>query len=215
MESWKSILSSLKEDPRYLELHQKVEEAYAASVCYPPKEDLFKAFSLTSFEDLKVVIVGQDPYHGENQAHGLAFSVPLGQKLPPSLRNIFKELKSDLGIERKEGDLSSWAREGVLLLNSVLSVEKSKPGSHGEFGWQWFTDAVLEKISREKTGVVFILWGSYAQKKTELIDPGKHLILFSTHPSPFSAHRGFLGSEPFSKTNAYLESVGKKPISWR
>ena len=183
---------------------------------YPAGKDLFKAFNLTPLDQLKVVILGQDPYHGPNQAHGLCFSVPESIKPPPSLINIFKELTDDLGIktERANGNLESWARQGVFLLNTTLTVEKSKPLSHQKLGWDIFTDKVISVINEVKDHVVFILWGSFAQNKKDLIDSNKHLILTAPHPSPLSAHRGFFVSKPFSKTNAFLVSKQIDIIDW-
>ena len=183
---------------------------------YPAGKDLFKAFNLTPLDQLKVVILGQDPYHGPNQAHGLCFSVPESIKPPPSLINIFKELTDDLGIktERANGNLESWARQGVFLLNTTLTVEKSKPLSHQKLGWDIFTDKVISVINEVKDHVVFILWGSFAQNKKDLIDSNKHLILTAPHPSPLSAHRGFFGSKPLSKTNAFLVSKQIDIIDW-
>ena len=183
---------------------------------YPAGKDLFKAFNLTPLDQLKVVILGQDPYHGPNQAHGLCFSVPDTIKPPPSLMNIFKELTDDLGIKTKRanGNLESWARQGVFLLNTTLTVEKSKPLSHQKLGWDIFTDKVISVINEVKDHVVFILWGSFAQSKRDLIDSNRHLILTAPHPSPLSAHRGFFGSKPFSKTNAFLVSKQIDIIQW-
>ena len=183
---------------------------------YPAGKDLFKAFNLTPLDQLKVVILGQDPYHGPNQAHGLCFSVPESIKPPPSLINIFKELTDDLGMKTKRanGNLESWARQGVFLLNTTLTVEKSKPLSHQKLGWDIFTDKVISVINEVKDHVVFILWGSFAQSKTDLIDSNRHLILTAPHPSPLSAHRGFFGSKPFSKTNAFLVSKQIDIIQW-
>lgn len=183
---------------------------------YPAGKDLFKAFNLTPLDQLKVVILGQDPYHGPNQAHGLCFSVPDSIKPPPSLMNIFKELTDDLGMKTKRanGNLESWARQGVFLLNTTLTVEKSKPLSHQKLGWDIFTDKVISVINEVKDHVVFILWGSFAQSKKDLIDSNRHLILTAPHPSPLSAHRGFFGSKPFSKTNAFLVSKQIDIIQW-
>ena len=183
---------------------------------YPAGKDLFKAFNLTPLDQLKVVILGQDPYHGPNQAHGLCFSVPESIKPPPSLINIFKELTDDLGIKTKRanGNLESWARQGVFLLNTTLTVEKSKPLSHQKLGWDIFTDKVISVINEVKDHVVFILWGSFAQSKRDLIDSNRHLILTAPHPSPLSAHRGFFGSKPFSKTNNFLETKQIDMIRW-
>lgn len=182
---------------------------------YPKTENLFAALDLVDIKNVKVVILGQDPYHGEGQAHGLSFSVNDGIKHPPSLRNIFTELKSDLNKEVPEsGNLKKWARQGVLLLNTVLTVEKEKAGSHQNKGWEAFTDKIISLISENCDHVVFILWGANAQKKSSLINPDKHLILKSAHPSPLSSYRGFFGSRPFSKANAWLKKMGKTPINW-
>lgn len=185
-------------------------------IIYPPEEYIFEAFKKTPFDQVKVIILGQDPYHGPNQAHGLSFSVSDGQKIPPSLKNIFKELHQDLNLNIPEnGNLEKWAEQGVLLLNATLTVRAHQAGSHQNKGWEEFTDAVIKKISDNKNGCVFLLWGNYAQKKALLIDSKKHLILKSVHPSPLSAHRGFLGNRHFSMTNDYLISKGIKPISWK
>lgn len=182
---------------------------------YPDLQNYFKALDLVDIQDLKVVILGQDPYHGENQAHGLCFSVQKGVRFPPSLQNIFKELKTDLNIEIPEnGNLTRWAEQGVLLLNSVLSVEKEKAASHQNQGWEEFTDKIISVINENCDHVVFILWGAYAQKKAAFVDRNKHLVLESAHPSPLSSYRGFFGSKPFSKANAWLRQKGKKEIKW-
>jgi len=183
---------------------------------YPPKDSWFKALEYSSFDKTKVIILGQDPYHQEGQAEGLSFSVPKGIVIPPSLRNIFKELQSDdVSFSKPEhGNLVSWANQGVLLLNSVLTVEQNSPASHANKGWENFTDKVIQILSSNKTNLVFILWGAYANKKSELIDSSKHLILSAPHPSPFSAYKGFFGSRHFSKTNNYLESTNQEPIDW-
>ena len=184
-------------------------------VLYPHGQDIFSAFSLTPFQKVKVVIIGQDPYHGPGQAHGLSFSVRPGVRVPPSLQNIYKELESDLGIKPvNHGYLKNWAREGVLMLNNVLTVEKSKAGSHQNKGWEQFTDKVVEVLNEQKENLVFLLWGAHAQRKGEKLDRKKHLILESPHPSPFSAHRGFLGNKHFSKVNFYLDKVGLERINW-
>lgn len=181
---------------------------------YPNKRDIFKAFNLCKFQDLKVVIIGQDPYHGEGEANGLAFSLNEEVKITPSLRNIFKELYSDLSINKMNKDLSGWAKQGILLMNSILTVEKDKPLSHKNIGWEEITDYIIKKISEEKSNVVFILWGNNAIAKEKLIDPSKHLIIKSAHPSPLSASRGFFGSKPFSKTNDYLKKNNQPIIDW-
>lgn len=208
--SWSKVLKLSQEIKEFL--HEQKE---AGKTIYPQEENVFQALKLTPLEEVRVVILGQDPYHGENQAQGLAFSVPDDQKLPPSLRNIFKEFSDDLGIPSpKKGDLTSWAKQGVLLLNTVLTVEAGKAGSHHNRGWEAFTDEVLKAVNRERNNVVFILWGSPAQKKASLIDESRNLILRSAHPSPLSSYRGFFGSKPFSKTNEYLRSHGLKEIRW-
>ncbi|MDO3386523.1 uracil-DNA glycosylase [Gilvimarinus sp. SDUM040013] len=188
----------------------------AKKVVFPPSQLMFNAFNSTPFDKVKVVILGQDPYHGPGQAHGLCFSVPEGVKPPPSLVNIFKEIERDLGIERPDhGCLQRWAEQGVLLLNATLSVEQGRAGSHQKQGWESFTDAAIDALNRDREGVVFLLWGSYAQKKGRLIDTRKHLVLKSPHPSPLSAHRGFIGNGHFSQANEYLRSRGVEPIDWR
>jgi uracil-DNA glycosylase len=182
---------------------------------YPPHPDIFNAFKYTPYEDVRVVILGQDPYHGEGQAHGLCFSVRPGVTPPPSLKNIFKELHDDLGIKiPNHGCLENWAKQGVLLLNSVLTVEASKPGSHANIGWQQFTDKVIETLNHHPTPIVFLLWGAYAQRKGHTINREKHLVLEAAHPSPFSAHRGFLGCKHFSKANAFLRAHHRNEINW-
>lgn len=192
-----------------------LKEEQSGKVIFPPKEKVFNAFEKCSFENLKVVIIGQDPYHGIGQANGLAFSVSDGIKIPPSLRNIFKEINSDLGIPIPiNGDLSTWAEKGVLLLNAVLTVEEGKPGSHQNKGWERFTDEIIKMISDEKSGIVFLLWGNYAKSKSDIIDEKKHLILTAAHPSPLSAYNGFFQCKHFSKTNKYLTIMEKTPIDW-
>lgn len=191
-------------------------EREARKVIYPRGPEFFAALNHTPFEKVKVVILGQDPYHGPGQAHGLCFSVKPGVAIPPSLLNIYKELKSDLGIEPpKHGNLESWADQGVLLLNATLSVQAGQAGSHQGKGWEQFTDAIIHKLNDERENLVFVLWGSYAQKKGAFIDTSKHLVLKGPHPSPLSAHRGFLGCKHFSKINEYLKSKGQTPIDWR
>lgn len=182
---------------------------------FPKEEFVYRALELTPIDKVKVLILGQDPYHGENQANGLAFSVNKDTKLPPSLKNIYKELNSDLGIKTPtHGDLTTWAKQGVLLLNSILTVEKDKPASHRKLGWEEYTDRIIKQISKERENIVFILWGKYAESKIDLIDTNRHLIISSPHPSPFSARKGFFGSKPFSKTNNYLKEKGIKEIDW-
>jgi len=191
------------------------QEKQARKIIFPHSNNWFKAFELTPFNDVKVVILGQDPYHNDGQAHGLSFSVPDGVTIPPSLRNIYIELQSDLGVvPNTSGNLEHWAKQGVLLLNSVLTVEKNSPGSHTQSGWVDFTDGVIDIINAEKQNVVFLLWGAYAYKKAVLIDNNKHLVLTATHPSPFSAHKGFFGCKHFSKANKYLKMHELKQINW-
>jgi len=192
-------------------VHQKQQKI----TIFPHSSNWFKAFDLTPFDQVKVVILGQDPYHGDGQAQGLSFSVPNGMKIPPSLRNIYQELASDLAIPpNHNGNLEHWAKQGVLLLNSVLTVEKKTPNAHANSGWVAFTDGIITLLSEQKEHLVFLLWGAYAQRKTELINPTKHLILTATHPSPFSAHKGFFGCKHFSKTNDYLTKHNQQPINW-
>jgi len=213
--SWKNELRHEFQKQYFTELTSFVRDQYGMKVVYPSGKDIFKAFDACPFEEVRVVIIGQDPYHGAGQAHGLCFSVKDGITQPPSLKNIFKEIESDLGKPApKSGNLERWANQGVLLLNATLTVEANAAGSHQKKGWETFTDAVIKKISDEKENVVFILWGAYAQKKGQIIDTKKHHVLQSAHPSPFSAYNGFLGNKHFSKTNAYLKSVGKKEIDW-
>ena len=213
--SWKKILSEYFNSDSFVSLSKFIDTEYQAKTIYPKQVDIFSALDLCPFNELSVVILGQDPYHGAGQAHGLSFSVPDTIQAPPSLRNILKELESDLSKNPiVENDLSSWTKQGVLLLNSVLTVEESKPGSHANKGWEDFTDHVIQEISERKKNCVFILWGAYAQKKEPLIDESKHLVLKSPHPSPLSSYRGFFGSKPFSQTNSYLIKNNKHPIDW-
>lgn len=215
-QDWDNILRDELSKKYFLDLMTKVEDEYKRKIIYPKKGDLFKAFRITSYENTKVVILGQDPYHGENQAEGLSFSVKDGVPKPPSLQNIFKELNMDLSIEISDnGSLLKWASEGVLLLNSVLTVEANKAASHKDIGWEQFTDAVIKKLNEKNTPVVFILWGAFARSKKKYITNSKHLVLESSHPSPFSAYNGFFGSKPFSKTNEFLVKNGLKPINWK
>ena len=191
------------------------KEKSERKVIFPPGRKIFSALNLTSFQNVKAVILGQDPYHGYNQAHGLSFSVEYGIKTPPSLNNIFKELASDLNIEKpNHGNLEKWSKQGVLMLNSILTVEKSKPGSHANRGWEVFTDRILFLLNSSKNNLVFILWGKKAQEKGHFIDSDRHMIIKSTHPSPYSANNGFLGSKPFSRTNQYLKKNNIKEIDW-
>ncbi|MCA9362459.1 uracil-DNA glycosylase [Candidatus Kaiserbacteria bacterium] len=213
--SWKAALAAEFEKDYFADLSAKVKAAYLSKVVYPAPKNVFSAFTLCPFDQVKVVILGQDPYHGPSQAHGLSFSVPDGVRTPPSLQNIYKEIKADLGIEvPASGNLERWAKQGVLLLNATLTVEAGNAGSHQGLGWELFTDAVIKTISDQKECVVFLLWGSYARSKAALIDTSRHLILEAPHPSPLSAHRGFLGCKHFSKTNTYLKNHQLSPIEW-
>jgi uracil-DNA glycosylase len=214
--SWKAHLLPEFSKPYMADLKAFLrQEAQAKRAIYPRRSEFFAALNHTPFDKVKVVILGQDPYHGPGQAHGLSFSVRPGVDVPPSLLNIFKELEADLGVARpKHGFLESWADQGVLLLNATLSVRANQAGSHQKKGWEQFTDAVIRHLNDEREGIVFVLWGSYAQKKGEFIDTKKHLVLKAPHPSPLSAHRGFFGSRPFSKINEFLKSRGVKPIDW-
>ncbi len=215
-ESWKKVLQKEFSEKYFEELTSFVRSEYQKSTVYPPARFIFNAFELTPFDKVKVVILGQDPYHGENQANGLAFSVNDGIAVPPSLINIYKEIESDLGQKsiNKSGNLENWAKQGVLMLNATLTVRAHMAGSHQNKGWERFTDAVIKILSDQKENLVFILWGGYAQKKGSVIDESKHLIIKSTHPSPLSAYNGFFGSKPFSQTNAYLIFNDKEPINW-
>lgn len=215
-ESWKRQLSDQFSAPYMQELRAFLkEEIKSGKTIYPKPSEWFAAFDATPFKKVKVVILGQDPYHGPGQAHGLAFSVRPGVRPPPSLLNIFKELQSDVGLERpKHGYLESWAEQGVLLLNSVLTVREGEAASHQKRGWEVFTDKAIHLLAEKREGLVFVLWGAYSQKKGAFIDRSKHLVLESVHPSPLSASRGFLGSKPFSKINAYLKKHGQTPIDW-
>lgn len=212
---WNSYLKEEMSSNYFKTLMETVDSLYETSMVFPPKEEVYKAFDLVDFKDVKVVIIGQDPYHGAFQANGLSFSVSKGVKLPPSLQNIYKELESDLGIRNLNGDLSKWAEQGVFLLNATLTVEEKKAGSHQKIGWEKFTDAVIEQLSKHREDIVFILWGSYAQKKGKNIDRSKHCVIETVHPSPLSVYRGFYGSKPFSKSNGYLASKGIKTIDWK
>lgn len=214
--SWQSVLGNELEQPYMHDLRAFLQrEKAAGKTIFPPGALIFNAFNHTPFDRVRVVIIGQDPYHGPGQAHGLSFSVQQGVALPPSLINIFKEVQSDLGIRMSgSGDLTPWADQGVLLLNATLTVEMAQAGSHQNRGWEAFTDAAIAALNARREGLVFVLWGSYAQKKGAMIDPKKHLVLKSVHPSPLSAHRGFFGTRPFSKINDYLSSRGEAPIQW-
>ena len=212
---WDDVLQDEFHKEYFYSLLKFVQSEYKRTTVFPPKNEVFKAFRYTSYKDLKVVILGQDPYHGEREAEGLSFSVKKGIKKPPSLNNIFKELQSDIGCKVPEnGSLVHWSKEGVLLLNAVLTVIKDHAASHKDIGWETFTDTVIKKINEKKTPVVFILWGSFARSKKKLITNPYHLIIESAHPSPLSAYNGFFGSKPFSKTNNFLIKNNMKPINW-
>ncbi len=228
--SWQAVIGTELEKPYMQVLRDFLrQEKAAGKTIYPPSPLIFNAFNHTPFEQVRVVIIGQDPYHGQDnagqpQAHGLSFSVPQGVALPPSLQNIFKEISSDLGVKfsaetsskvSQNGDLTPWAAQGVLLLNATLTVEQAKAGSHQNKGWEQFTDAAIAALNAQRMGLVFVLWGSYAQKKGAFIDESKHLVLKSVHPSPLSAHRGFFGNHQFSSINAYLTQQGQAPIDWQ
>ena len=214
-DSWKNELNQQFEMEYFKNLTTFIKMEYSSHEIFPPGKQIFSAFNHCSLEDVKVVIIGQDPYHGTGQGNGLCFSVNDGVRKPPSLINIFKELKNDLGIDIPEsGNLERWAYQGVLLLNATLTVRANAPGSHQKRGWEQFTDAVIKILSEQKENLVFILWGAYAQKKGEMIDSQKHLVIKSAHPSPFAANRGFFGSKPFSITNEYLKSNDLLEINW-
>lgn len=212
---WDEKLKVIWDSEGFKKFYKIVEEEYKNKIIFPPKDHIFEALKLTSFKDTRVVIVGQDPYHGEGEAHGLSFSVQKGVKVPPSLQNIYKELESDLGIPRRNsGDLTGWAKEGVLLLNAVLTVVKDTPASHRNLGWERLTDYIIKILNEKEEPVVFILWGNFAKAKKELITNPQHLVLTSAHPSPFAANYGFFGSKPFSKTNEFLKQHHITPINW-
>jgi len=214
-DSWKEKLKSEFEEPYFIKLKQFVKTEYATQTVYPDVKKIFKAFDYCPIDVTRVVILGQDPYHGASQADGLCFSVQEGVRPPPSLANIFKEIGADLGKPiPATGDLTRWAKQGVLLLNATLTVRAASPASHQGKGWEVFTDAVIKLLSDQKQNLVFILWGAHAQKKATLIDASKHFIVTSAHPSPFSVYKGFFGSKPFSKTNAYLKSKGLAEVDW-
>ncbi|APD95010.1 uracil-DNA glycosylase [Alteromonas mediterranea] len=216
--TWQSALGNEKQKEYFVELLARVKQAReAGSVIYPPQPDVFNALKYTPLDKVNVVILGQDPYHGPNQAHGLCFSVQAGVKTPPSLKNMYKELLTDIDgfVEPNHGTLTSWAEQGVLLLNTVLTVEQGKAHSHAKWGWETFTDKVIDVVNANCENVVFLLWGSHAQKKGKHIDREKHKVLHAPHPSPLSAHRGFLGCKHFSQTNEYLVEKGKTPINWQ
>lgn len=211
---WDIVLKEEYEKNYFKNIAMFINKEYKEKIVYPPKRDILRALKLTDYNDVKVVILGQDPYHGENEANGLSFSVNEGIKLPPSLKNIYKELYDDLGITKTTGDLTSWANQGVLLLNSVLTVLKDTPTSHSKIGWQEYTDAIIKKLNEREKPIVFILWGNYARSKKNLITNKRHYIIESPHPSPFSANSGFFGSRPFSKTNEFLKKNNIKEIEW-
>lgn len=214
--SWQTILTDEFEKEYYQKLRNFLKKEYTTQKIHPDMYHIYEALELTPYEKVKVVILGQDPYHGVNQAHGLSFSVQPGVKIPPSLNNIYKELQSDLGISPvKHGNLVSWAKQGVLLLNTVLTVREGQAYSHRGKGWEILTDKIIEKLNEREKPIVFILWGKPAQEKMKMIDKSRHISLTSAHPSPLSAHRGFLGSKPFSKTNDALMALGETPINWQ
>jgi uracil-DNA glycosylase len=213
---WVPRLEAEFEQPYYLELREFLKREYGKHTIYPPMHDIYNALHLTSFDGVKAVILGQDPYHGPGQAHGLSFSVKPGIDVPPSLQNMYKELRSDLGCRiPNHGCLQHWAEQGVLLLNAVLTVQSGMPNSHRGKGWERFTDRVIAELNKREKPVVFLLWGANAQEKGRLIDESKHCVIRSPHPSPLSAHRGFFGSRPFSRTNAFLRSIGSEEIDWQ
>lgn len=215
--TWQAVIGEEFNKPYMQNLRAFLKQEKAnGKIIFPPSQLIFNAFNHTPFEKVRVVIIGQDPYHGADQAHGLSFSVPAGIDLPPSLVNIFKEIEADLGIKmQKKGDLTPWANQGVLLLNATLTVQQANAGSHQNKGWEQFTDAAIRALNEQREGLVFVLWGSYAQKKGEIIDAKKHLVLKSPHPSPLSAHRGFFGNHQFSRINEYLVQKGEAPIDWK
>lgn len=214
--SWQAVVGEEFEKPYFQDLIQFVEAERKNHKIFPPEDDVFSAFQLTPFEDVKVFLLGQDPYHGTGQAHGLCFSVRPGVEPPPSLNNMFKELEADIGCKRpNHGYLVSWAKQGVLLLNAVLTVRAGQANSHKDKGWERFTDAVIQKVNEKEKPVVFVLWGGYAKKKKKLIDEARHWIIQSAHPSPLSANRGFFGSRPFSAINTALQQAGREPIDWQ
>lgn len=212
---WDNLLAPLFANEKYINIRNFLKKEYSEQTIYPDMHDIFNCFALTDYSSVKAVILGQDPYHGYGQAHGLCFSVKKGVKLPPSLNNIFTELKSDIGANvGADGDLTKWAERGVLLLNTVLTVREGNPNSHKDCGWQWFTDEVIKLLNEREKPIVFILWGANARSKKKFIDTSRHFIVESAHPSPLSSWQGFFGSKPFSKTNELLISVGVDPIDW-
>jgi len=217
IKTWQSLLGKEKKQPYFQAILEYIKKERAAGkIIYPKQSDIFNAFKLTPFEQARVVLLGQDPYHGPHQAHGLAFSVPSGITPPPSLQNIFKELKNDLDLPiPAHGCLEHWAKQGVLLLNTFLTVQAGAPGSHASIGWEQFTDTVIKMLSDEKEGLIFLLWGAHAERKGRIVDASKHTLLIAPHPSPLSAHRGFFGCRAFSKINRILKTKGKKEINWQ
>ncbi len=213
MQSWKQIINNQRSKQYFSILEDKVLDARENNIVYPNEEDVYKAFDLCEYKDVKVVIIGQDPYHGKNQANGLSFSVNEGVKLPPSLRNIYTELESDLNIKRSSGDLSSWAEQGVLMLNKILTVNAKSPASHQKFGWDEFTDEIILSLNDHPNQIIYVLWGNYAKSLKKIISD-KHIIIESAHPSPLSSYRGFFGSKPFSKINNYLIANNREAIDW-
>lgn len=211
---WDIILKDEFKKDYFKNLGIFVKKEYKTKQVFPPYQNIFDALRFTDYDEVKVVILGQDPYHGLGEAHGLSFSVKEGVSMPPSLQNIFKELYSDLGIKRNKSDLTDWAKEGVLLLNSIMTVVKDSPLSHKDKGWEIFTDTIISKLNDREEPVIFVLWGSFARSKKELITNGRHKIIEAVHPSPLSAHRGFFGSKPFSKINTYLREMNKEEIKW-
>ena len=211
---WDIVLKDEIEKEYFKNLENFILNEYKNKICYPIYSDIYNSLKYTDYSDVRVVIIGQDPYHGDGEAHGLAFSVNEGVKRPPSLANIFKELESDIGVSRNRNDLSDWAKQGVLLLNSVLTVVKDTPLSHRGIGWEEFTDKIISKLNERKDSIVFILWGGYARSKKKLITNKNHYIIESAHPSPLSCYRGFFGSKPFSKCNLYLKNSGYSSINW-
>lgn len=215
-DGWKTILNDEIKKDYYQQLAQFLETEYSNDIIFPKKENIFKALEATPFDDVQVVILGQDPYHGDNQAHGLSFSVLPGEKIPPSLKNMYKELASDLEIEESNtGYLMPWAKQGILLLNTVLTVRKGQANSHKGKGWETFTDAIIQTLNKRDDPIIFVLWGKPAQQKKKMIDTNKHFFVEAPHPSPLSAYRGFFGSQPFSQINTLLEKQGKNPINWK
>ncbi|MCU5746860.1 uracil-DNA glycosylase [Staphylococcus sp. SQ8-PEA] len=211
---WADVFHNITSRHDFKAMHDFLEKEYTTEIVYPDRKNIYQAFELTPFNNVKVVILGQDPYHGPNQAHGLAFSVQPHAKFPPSLRNMYQELETDIGCKRQSPHLQDWAREGVLLLNTVLTVRKGEAHSHKDIGWETFTNEIIKAVSDHLENVVFILWGKPAQQKIKLIDTAKHLIIKSPHPSPLSAYRGFFGSKPYSKANEYLQAHGIEPVNW-